>query len=262
MSLTAHWFLPTYGDSRGLVGGGHGVATDARPTPSGPPSIGYLAQIARAAETVGFEGALTPTGAWCEDAWLTTAMLVAESERLKFLVAFRPGVLSPTLAAQQAATFQRHSQGRLLLNVVTGGEPSEQRAYGDYLGKDDRYTRTGEFLDVVRRLWAGETVTLHGEQIHVDEAALTRVPDPVPPVYFGGSSPKAGEVAAQHVDVYLTWGEPPEQVREKVEWIRGLAAAQGREVRFGIRLHVITRDTSDAAWAQAEQYLRGHPRRR
>ena len=186
-------------------------------------------------------------------------MLVAESERLKFLVAFRPGVLSPTLAAQQAATFQRHSQGRLLLNVVTGGEPSEQRAYGDYLGKDDRYTRTGEFLDVVRRLWAGETVTLHGEQIHVDEAALTRVPDPVPPVYFGGSSPKAGEVAAQHVDVYLTWGEPPEQVREKVEWIRGLAAAQGREVRFGIRLHVITRDTSDAAWAQAEQYLAGIP---
>jgi alkanesulfonate monooxygenase len=258
MSLTAHWFLPTYGDSRGLVGGGHGVATRAADAVR-PAEIGYLAQIARAAETVGFEGALTPTGAWCEDAWLTTAMLVAESERLKFLVAFRPGVLSPTLAAQQAATFQRHSQGRLLLNVVTGGEPSEQRAYGDYLGKDDRYTRTGEFLDVVRRLWAGETVTLHGEQIHVDEAALTRVPDPVPPVYFGGSSPKAGEVAAQHVDVYLTWGEPPEQVREKVEWIRGMAAAQGREVRFGIRLHVITRDTSDAAWAQAEQYLAGIP---
>jgi len=258
VSITAHWFLPTYGDSRGLVGGGHGVATRSADAVR-PAEIGYLAQIARAAETVGFEGALTPTGAWCEDAWLTTAMLVAESERLKFLVAFRPGSLSPTLAAQQAATFQRHSQGRLLLNVVTGGEPAEQRAYGDYLGKDDRYVRTGEFLDVVRRLWAGETVTLHGEQIHVDDAALTRVPDPVPPVYFGGSSPKAGEVAAQHVDVYLTWGEPPEQVREKVEWIRGLAAAQGREVRFGIRLHVIARDTSDAAWAQAEQYLAGIP---
>ncbi len=174
-----------------------------------PASLGYLSQIARAAETVGFEGALTPTGAWCEDAWLTTAMLAAESERLKFLVAFRPGIVSPTLAAQMAATFQRHSQGRLLLNVVTGGEPAEQRAFGDFLGKDDRYVRTGEFLDVVRRLWAGETVTLHGEQIDVEEAALTRVPDPVPPIYFGGSSPKAGEVASKHVDVYLTWGEPP-----------------------------------------------------
>src|SRR4051794_28873636 len=258
MSLTAHWFLPTYGDSRGLVGGGHGVATRAADAVR-PAEIGYLAQIARAAETVGFEGALTPTGAWCEDAWLTTAMLVAESERLKFLVAFRPGVLSPTLAAQQAATFQRHSQGRLLLNVVTGGEPSEQRAYGDFLGKDDRYTRTGEFLDVVRRLWAGEQVTLDGEQVHVEGAQLQRLPDPVPPIYFGGSSPAAGDVAAKHVDVYLTWGEPPAQVAEKIAWIRGLAAAQGREVRFGIRLHVITRDTADAAWAQAEELLRGIP---
>jgi alkanesulfonate monooxygenase len=222
-------------------------------------SLGYLAQIARAAETLGFEGALTPTGAWCEDAWLTTAMLAGESERLKFLVAFRPGGVSPTLAAQMGATFQRHSGGRLLVNVVTGGEPTEQRAYGDFLGKDDRYTRTGEFLDVVRRLWAGEQVTLDGEQVHVEGAQLQRLPDPVPPIYFGGSSPAAGDVAARHVDVYLTWGEPPAQVAEKIEWIRGLAAAQGREVRFGIRLHVITRDTADAAWAQAEELLRGVP---
>jgi alkanesulfonate monooxygenase len=256
--LTAHWFLPTYGDSRGLVGGGHGIPATAAGAPR-EASLGYLAQIARAAETVGFEGALTPTGAWCEDAWLTTAMLAAESERLKFLVAFRPGGVSPTLAAQMGATFQRHSGGRLLVNVVTGGEPTEQRAYGDFLSKDERYTRTGEFLDVVRRLWAGEQVTLDGEQIHVEDAVLERVPDPVPPIYFGGSSPAAGDVAAKHVDVYLTWGEPPEQVAEKVEWVRGLAAAQGREVRFGIRLHVITRDTADAAWAQAEELLRGIP---
>jgi alkanesulfonate monooxygenase len=256
--LTAHWFLPTYGDSRGLVGGGHGTSARAAGTPR-EASLGYLAQIARAAETVGFEGALTPTGAWCEDAWLTTAMLAAESERLKFLVAFRPGGVSPTLAAQMGATFQRHSGGRLLVNVVTGGEPSEQRAYGDFLGKDDRYVRSGEFLDVVRRLWAGETVTLEGEQVHVEGAALERVPDPVPPIYFGGSSSAAGDVASQYVDVYLTWGEPPAQVAEKIDWIRGLAAAQGREVRFGIRLHVITRDTSDAAWAQAEELLRGVP---
>ena len=235
--ITAHWFLPTYGDSRGLVGGGHGVATQAAGA-ARPADLGYLAQIARAAETVGFSAALTPTGAWCEDAWLTTAMLVAESERLRFLVAFRPGVISPTLAAQQAATFQRHSDGRLLLNVVTGGEPAEPRAYGDFLDKNDRYVRTGEFLEVVRRLWAGETVTLHGEQVHVESAALTRVPDPVPPIYFGGSSSAAGEVAAKHVDVYLTWGEPPAQVAEKIAWIRASAAAQGREVRFGIRLHV------------------------
>jgi alkanesulfonate monooxygenase len=203
VSLTAHWFLPTNGDGRHLVGGGHGVATGSAGAIR-PASIGYLAQIARAAEGLGFEGALTPTGAWCEDAWLTTAMLVPQTERLKFLVAFRPGSVSPTLAAQQAATYQRHSGGRLLLNVVTGGESREQRAYGDFLDKDRRYARTDEFLHVVRALWRGETVTLDGAHVHVEDAALTRVPQPVPPIYFGGSSPAAVAVAARHADVYLT----------------------------------------------------------
>jgi alkanesulfonate monooxygenase len=252
--LTAHWFLPTYGDGRQLVGGGHGVdvgsAGGVRPA-----SIGYLTQVARAAEQVGFAGALTPTGAWCEDAWLTTAMLVAETERLKFLVAFRPGSVSATLAAQMAATYQRHSGGRLLLNVVTGGEPLEQRAYGDFLDKDARYRRTGEFLQVVRALWRGEKVDLDGEHVRVEGAFLDRLPDPVPPIFFGGSSPIAGEIAAEHADVYLTWGEPPAQVAEKIAWIRGLAAARGRTVRFGIRLHVITRDTSEQAWAHAESLI-------
>jgi len=252
--LTFHWFLPTNGDGRQLVGGGHGIGTGSAGSIR-PASIGYLTQVARAAEQVGFTGALTPTGAWCEDAWLTTAMLVAHTERLKFLVAFRPGVVSPTLAAQMAATYQRHSQGRLLLNVVTGGEPSEQRAYGDFLDKDARYRRTGEFLSVVRRLWRGETVDLDGEHIRVQGAFLDRLPDPVPPVYFGGSSPAAGDVAAEHADVYLTWGEPPAQVAEKISWIRRLAVDRGRTVRFGIRLHVITRDTSAAAWAQAQSLL-------
>ncbi|GIF63355.1 alkanesulfonate monooxygenase [Asanoa ishikariensis] len=254
MSLTFHWFLPTYGDSRHIVGGGHGlpagVAGGARPA-----TRAYLGQIARTAEQLGFVGALTPTGAWCEDAWLSTATLVEATERLKFLVAFRPGLLSPTLAAQMAATFQRHSDGRLLLNVVTGGEAHEQRAYGDFLDKDARYARCDEFLEVARRLWRGEQVTYTGQHITVEGAVLPRVPDPVPPIYFGGSSPAAGDVAAKHADVYLTWGEPPDAVARKLDWIRGLAGT--RPVRFGIRLHVITRDTSEEAWAQARKLLDG-----
>jgi alkanesulfonate monooxygenase len=256
MTLTFHWFLPTYGDSRDIVGGGHGLpagtAGGARPA-----TLAYLGQIARTAEQLGFVGALTPTGAWCEDAWLTTAMLVEVTERLKFLVAFRPGFLSPTLGAQMAATFQRHSKGRLLLNVVTGGESHEQRAYGDFLDKDARYARADEFLHIVRRLWRGETVDFAGEHLRVEGAALGRVPDPVPDVYFGGSSPAAGIVAAKHVDAYLTWGEPPDAVGRKIEWINGLAAAQGRTLRHGIRLHVIARDTSEQAWAQARRLLDG-----
>src|SRR5215211_2075592 len=256
MSLTFHWLLPTYGDSRHIVGGGHGLqagtAGGARPA-----TLDYLGQIARSAEQLGFTGALTPTGAWCEDAWLSTAMLSEVTRRLKFLVAFRPGLLSPTLAAQQAATFQRHSGGRLLLNVVVGGEPHEQRAYGDFLDKDARYARADEFLTVARALWEGETADFDGEHIRVEGARLGRVPEPVPAIYFGGSSAAAGPVAARHADVYLTWGEPPAQVAEKLDWIRALAAEQGRELRYGIRLHVIARDTSDAAWAEAQRLLDG-----
>ncbi|MGW1098785.1 LLM class flavin-dependent oxidoreductase [Streptomyces sp. NPDC002455] len=256
MTLTFHWFLPTNGDSRHVVGGGHGTPVTAAGGDR-PPTVRYLAQIARAAEDLGFEGALTPTGAWCEDAWLTTAMVSQHTERLKFLVAFRPGSVSPTLAAQMAATYQRQTGGRLLLNVVTGGESHEQRAYGDFLDKDARYARTGEFLEIVRDLWDGGPVTHKGEHLAVEDARLARVPDPVPEVYFGGSSPAAGTVAARHADVYLTWGEPPAQVAEKIAWIRELAAREGRTPRFGIRLHVIARDTSAQAWAEADRLLAG-----
>src|SRR6204780_186806 len=165
MSLVFHWFLPTSGDGRGIVGRGHSIpltgptatpsaqATGARAAPR-PPDLAYLGQVARSAEQLGFTGVLTPTGTWCEDAWLTTAALISQTERLKFLVAFRPGLITPTLAAQMSATYQRISRGRLLLNVVTGGEDAEQRRFGDYLSHDQRYARTGEFLDIVRGAWS------------------------------------------------------------------------------------------------------------
>jgi alkanesulfonate monooxygenase len=253
--LKFHWFLPTNGgDGRQVVGGGHGV--DA--IPSGrPASVAYLGQVARGAEDMGFDAALTPAGAWCEDAWLSTAMLSQVSERLKFLVAFRPGLVSPFLAAQMAGTFQNLTGGRLLLNVVTGGESHEQRMFGDFLDKEERYQRCDEFLTIVRALWRGETVSFQGRHLQVENASLGQIPDPVPALYFGGSSPAAGDVAAKHADVYLTWGEPPEAVAEKVKWIRRLAEQQGREIRFGIRMHTITRDTAEEAWAEADRLIAG-----
>ncbi|MGU3654027.1 LLM class flavin-dependent oxidoreductase [Mycolicibacterium sp. A43C] len=254
MTVKLHWFLPTYGDSRLIVGGGHG-------TPAGSASgdrdasIDYLASIVRAAERFDFTGALIPTGAWCEDAFITAALLARETTSLAFLVAFRPGLVSPTLSAQMAATFARHAPGRILLNVVVGGEAHEQRSFGDHLDKDARYHRADEFLDVVRRLWAGETVTRKGTHIDVEEAALALPPNPIPPLYFGGSSQAAGPVAARHADVYLTWGEPPTAVAEKIAWIRAEAEKEGRKLRFGIRLHTISRDTSAEAWAQADKLI-------
>jgi len=255
MTLTFDWFLPTSGDGRTIVGRGHSIPLAGASGAQRPPDLDYLGQVARAAERLGFAAVLTPTGTWCEDAWLATAALIGQTSRLKFLVAFRPGLISPTLAAQMAATYQRLSRGRLLLNVVTGGQASEQRRFGDHLSHDERYARTGEFLAIVRGAWTGTPFDFSGQYYQVDGATVMRAPDPVPGVYFGGSSAAAGPVAARYVDTYLTWGEPPPQVAEKLAWMRGLAAAEGRELRFGIRLHVITRDTEAEAWAVANTLL-------
>ena len=177
MSIHLHWYLPTNGDSRDIVGSGDDSHTIAGPAVSRirPPSIGYLADIARTAERLGFEAVLTPTGTWCEDAWITTAALSQVTTSLKFLVAFRPGLISPTLAAHQAATFQRISGGRLLLNIVTGGDPLEQARFGDYLDHDERYRRTGEFLAVLRgvaNLPEREVFNLDGEHYRIEGARI------------------------------------------------------------------------------------------
>jgi alkanesulfonate monooxygenase len=251
------WFLPTAGDSRSIVGSSHASSHQTTPPNYRPPTRRYLAEVARAADRLGYAGVLTPTGTWCEDAWLTAAALLAETERLKFLVAFRPGLVPPTLAAQQAATLQRFSEGRVLLNIVSGGDDVEQRRFGDWLSHDERYARTGEFLHIVRSLWRQESVDFTGQHYTVADARVSEPPDPLPQIYFGGSSAAALPVAAEYVDVYLTWGEPPQDAAAKIQRVRALAAERGRAVRFGIRLHTISRDTSAAAWAVADELVAG-----
>jgi alkanesulfonate monooxygenase len=248
VSIHLHWFLPTTGDSREIVGFGPTTARRA-------PSIDYLAQVAGAAELLGFEAVLTPTGTWCEDSWLTTAALSRDTRRLKFLVAFRPGLISPTLAAQQASTFQRITGGRLLLNIVTGGDAEEQRRFGDWLDHDRRYDRTAEFITVLRGAWTGAPFDFTGEHYEIAGASTAAPPDPLPEIFFGGASPAAERVAARHADVYLTWGETPDQVAERIDRMRDLAARAGRELRFGIRLHVISRDRAEDAWAVTDRML-------
>ncbi|GAB96804.1 alkanesulfonate monooxygenase [Kineosphaera limosa] len=259
MPITVHWFLTTSGDGRSVVGAYHGAKAQAA-SPAGlrAPDIDYLALQAQAADRLGFTGVLTPTGTWCEDAWLTTAALARQTQRLKFLVAFRPGLINPTLAAQMTATLQRQTGGRVLLNVVTGGEPAEQARCGDTLPKDRRYARTAEFLQVVKGAWTAPEAgpfDFDGEFYQVRGATVSAAPDPVPDLYFGGSSDAALPVAAEHVDVYLTWGEPPAQVAQKIARVRELADRAGRSLRFGIRLHTISRDSSHEAWGEAQRFL-------
>lgn len=247
MPANVHWFLPTSGDGRNVVPGlgGH----------ERPATLDYLTQVARAADQLGFDGVLTPTGTYCEDSWLVTAAVSQHTQRLRFLVAFRPGITNPTLAAQQAATFQRLTGGRLLINIVTGGDSAEQRRFGDWLSHDERYARTDEFLAVLRGAWSGLPFDFSGWYFRVQGASVLQKPNPVPEIFFGGASSIAEDVAARHVDTYLLWGETPSMVQERIARVRAKGEAIGRNLRFGIRLHVITRDTAGEAWAEAARLL-------
>jgi len=141
--------------------------------------------------------------------------------------------------------------------MITGADTGELARFGDWLDHDNRYARTAEFLGILRGAWSGEPFDLQGDHYRVAAATTRRVPEPVPPIYFGGASAAAEEVAARWVDVYLAWGEPPAMVQARLERVAALAAGHGRTLRFGIRFHVISRDTSAAAWAEADRLLAG-----
>jgi alkanesulfonate monooxygenase len=241
------WFIPTHGDGRYL-----GTSEGARAV-----SFAYCKQIAQAADELGYEGVLLPTGKSCEDAWIVASTLVPVTEKLKFLVAVRPGLISPTLAARMSATLDRFSKGRLLINVVTGGDPVELAGDGIFLNHKDRYKLTHEFLSIWRKELQGEEVNYNGDHLRVEggKVLYPTIQRPYPPLYFGGSSDAGHEVAAEHVDVYLTWGEPPKLVEEKINTMRRLAAAKGRTLKFGIRLHVIVRPTEEEAWQAANKLI-------
>lgn len=252
MSLNVFWFLPTHGDSRYL-----GTSKGARQV-----DFDYLKQVAVAADTLGYDGVLLPTGRSCEDAWVAASSLIGETKQLKFLVAVRPGLSTPGLAVRMAATFDRLSKGRLLINVVTGGDQAELEADGLHASHSERYEITDEFLKVWRASLSGEGgdggYDFEGKHIQVKGAKTLYPPvqKPYPPLYFGGSSPAAHELAAEQVDVYLTWGEPPAAVAEKIADMRARAAKHGRSLKFGIRLHVIVRETNEEAWKAADELIK------
>jgi alkanesulfonate monooxygenase len=245
------WFLPTHGDSRYL-----GTSEGARPI-----DLAYLQQIAGAADNLGYEGVLIPTGRSCEDPWVIASSLIGATRNLKFLVAVRPGLHQPSLAARMAATFDRLSGGRLLVNLVTGGDQTELEGDGVYLDHASRYEQSAEFIRIWREIIArshdGQSFDYDGKHLSVKGAKLLYPPvqKPYPPVWFGGSSAAAHDLAAEQVDAYLTWGEPPAEVAKKIADVRARAERKGRKVEFGIRLHVIVRETEDAAWKAAEELI-------
>ena len=245
--MNVFWFVPLHGDGRYLG------------TPVGARAVDhhYMKQIAQAADHLGYEGVLLPTGRSCEDPWIAAASLIPVTQRLKFLVALRPSTLSPTVAARQAATFDRLSEGRLLINLVAGGDSADLAADGTFLAHDERYDHAREFLDIWTQLLAGETVDYEGKYLRVKGAKqlFPAIQKPHPPIYFGGSSDAAHDLAAEKTELYLTWGEPPAEVEKKFDDIRRRAGKHGRKVKLGVRLHVIPRETNEQAWAAADELI-------
>jgi alkanesulfonate monooxygenase len=246
--LSMFWFLPTSGDGPYL-----GSPEGARPA-----AFGYMRDIAVAADRLGFGGALLPTGNTCLDGWTLGSALAPLTERLKFLLALRPGVLTPALAARQSAALDRISDGRLILNIVTGGQPGELAGDGLLLDHDERYALTDEFLTIWRGLLRDKSIDFNGKYLTSKQGRLglyDSVQKPYPPLWFGGSSEAGIAVAANHADLYLTWAEPPALVAEKLAAVRAASAARGRTMHFGLRVHLIVRETDPDAWVAADKLI-------
>lgn len=190
---------------------------------------------------------------------MVAGLVAGQTERLKFLVAVRPGFVAPTVAAKMVATFDQLAPGRLLVNVVTGGFPAELAADGDFTPHDDRYARTGEFIEVMRKYWTERQFDHAGRFYRVEGCRpfIKCATQPHPPLYAGGASAAAEDLFAREIDCYLLWGESRRQMRDRIERMKAKAAASGRTLRLGVRMHVLARETEDEARAAAYAQVEG-----
>ena len=229
-------------------------------TTSGWGSIEYSTDLARAAEEHGWGGALLGTGWGRPDTFTVATALAARTTTFKPLIAIRPGYWHPANFAGAASTLDQLSQGRVLVNIVSGLD--NPAAYGDSnIDPALRYARTREFLHLVRRLWTEEDVTFHGE--HFQVTGSTVAPRPYvtgerehPTLYFGGASEAAERVSAAEADVQLFWGEPLDGIAERIDRLNTLSRQVGRRhepLQFGLRVTTLVRDTTEEAWRAAEQ---------
>jgi len=218
----------------------------------------YVRAFAQAHEQAGFDRILVPHHSTGPSATLTISYAAALTERIHFMLAHRPGFTNPTLAARQIATLDQFTGGRLGVHFISGGSDSEQRRDGDYLDHDQRYARTDEYLSILRRIWTEEKPFDHEGAFYRFEQGFSEVKPaqkPHVPIYFGGASDVAVEVAGKHADVYALWGESLDQVRELTTRVRAEAARHGRSIRFSVSFRPILAETEEAAWARADSIL-------
>ena len=217
----------------------------------------FTARIARIHEDADFDRVLIGYGTLWPDGWQVANHAVRATERLKLLLAHRAGFVAPSLTARQAVSFDHFTGGgRLALHIITGGDEADQRRDGDFLDHDSRYRRSGEYLHILRHLLnSREPLDFTGEFYRVEGSRLPVGPLTVEegiPLYFGGASDAALDVGARCADVYMLWGEPLAQVRERIAQVRDTAARYGRGLRFSVSVRPILGPTEAAAWARAD----------
>jgi alkanesulfonate monooxygenase len=244
-SLDLLWFCQLAADGE-FIGGG----------PLRQPTPAYLASLVETAAEMGFSSLLTATNFHAEhDAWTASIATLARTQGAGLLVAVRPGMFNAAVFAKMAATAHALFPGRLRLNIVTGSNPVENAMYGDHDDHDARYARTREFITLLRRLWAEPSVDFAGEYFQTKGALLAPKPSAPIPIYLGGHSPPAQQLAAELADVYLLWADTLDGVRARLDTLRVFEATAGRRVRYGLRCHVIVRETEAEAWAAAERLI-------
>lgn len=220
--------------------------------------IDYIEAVAKAQEYVGFDRVLVAFHSTSAESILIGQHVASVTERVKLMIAHRPGFTAPTLAARQLATLDQFSRGRVAVHIITGGNDSELAQDGDHLTKDERYARTDEYIDVVRREWTSTTPFDYDGRYYKVKSGYGDVKPYQPggiPVFFGGASAPAIEVAGKHADIYALWGETYDQVRELIGRIRTAAAAHGRVPEFSLSLRPVLADTEEKAWAKADDIL-------
>lgn len=227
--------------------------------PTGPViDVAHVETVARAHEASGFDRALVAFHSTSPESILVASHAASVTSRLGLMIAHRPGFTQPTLAARQFATLDQFTGGRIAVHIISGGDDAEQRQDGDFLTKDERYARTGEYLDVVRRVWTSDQPFDHHGRFYRFERAFSTVKPvqkPHIPIYFGGASDAAIPVAGQYADIYALWGETHDQVRELTGRVRAAAAQHGRKPRFSLSLRPILADTEEQAWKRADEIL-------
>jgi alkanesulfonate monooxygenase len=242
----------------GMIGASY-YSESSKPT---GPSIdrAYLKKFAHAYDEGGFDWTLVPYASAAPEANQLAAAVLSQTERLKVMLAHRPGVLFPTNAARAFATLDQFSEGRLGIHFLAGGSDTEQRREGDYLGKDERYARAGEYIHILRRAWASSQPFSHdGTYYRFEEYASPVLPvNRGMTVSIGGSSTAAYRLGGTTGDVFGLWGEPLADTAKQIASVNAYADAAGRpHPRIWVSFRPIIAPTDELAWDRAERILGG-----